>query len=191
MKKEVNWLSSRCASLVLIELAKKPGTPMDIRIRTGLTKNNYVNIILKRLESEGIIKCLNLDEKIGKVFCINPESKKRVEQIFRKNKTKQGINPLPNLNWTAYGRLLCKYCRQLRMVFKRACELKQEGREITVSSLKEKLPGMATSNLYRALDGLVELGVISCKDTSSRKFTVTEEGLAIVNFQLDVLNIDW
>lgn len=191
MKKGVNWLSSRCIFLVLIELAKKPGTPMDIRIRTGLTKNNYVNIILKRLESEGIVKCLNPEGKIGRVFCINPEGKKRVEQIFRKNKTKQEIKPLPNLNWTAYGRLSCKYCRQLRMVFKKACELKQEGREVTVSSLKEKLPGMATSNLYRALDGLVELRVMSCKDTSSRKFTVTEEGLRIVNFQPDTLNIDW
>lgn len=191
MKKGVNWFSSRCVFLVLIELARKPGTPTDIRARTGMTKNNYVNIILKRLKSEGIVKCLNPDEKIGRVFCINPESRKRVEQIFRKNKTKQGINPLPNLNWTAYGRLLCKYCRQLRMVFKRACELKQEGREITLSNLKEKLPGMATSNLYRALDGLIKLGVVSCKDTSSRKFTVTEEGLAIVNFQPDVLNIDW
>ena len=191
MKKGVNWLSSRCVVSVLTELARKPLTPMQLRARTKLTKNNYVNIILNKLEAEGIVKCLNPEEKIGRVFCINPESKKRVEQIFRKNKTKQEINPLPNLNWTAYGRLLCKYCRQLRMVFKRACELKQAGRDITVSSLKEKLPGMATSNLYRALDGLAELGVVSCKDTSSRKFIITEEGLAIVNFQPDVLNIDW
>jgi len=189
MKKEVNWFSSRCVSLVLVELAKKPGTPMDLRLRTGMTKNNYVNIILKKLESEGIVKCLNPREKVGRVFCINPKSENRVKRLFQKKKIEQEIKALPNLNWRAYGRLLCGYCTQLRTVFIKANELRLQGREITICNLMEKLPKMATGDVYRALYRFVKLGAMTLTDAKLKKFIITEEGLAVIKFAPDVFNI--
>ena len=187
MKKEAGWIYSPRVISVLAELARKPLTPMQLRVNTCMTKNNYVNIILKKLEAEGIVKCMNPEEKIGRVFCINPQSRKMIEGIFRKRKIRQEITPLPKLNWTAYGRLSCRYCRQLRKVLKKAYELKHEGREMTLSNLKKKLPGMATSNLYRALDRLIELRAMACKNTGPREFMITEEGLAIMEFDSVVI----
>ena len=183
MKKEAEWISSRCVSSVLAELAKKPLTPMQLRARTDMTKNNYVNIILRRLESEGIVLCLTPDSRIGKVFCINPESIDRVKKIFRKKKLDIGINSIPSLNWNCYGRLLCQYCTQLRTVFKKANELRQEGKEITVPNLnKMKLPKMATSDIHRALKRLIELKVMICDDAKPKRFIITEEGLSLIEY---------
>lgn len=187
MKKGVNWLSSRCVSLVLAELAKKPLTPMQLRVKTGLTKNNYANIILKKLESMGIVKCLNPGDKIGKVFCINPTSAKRIERIFRKKGIEQKVNVLSNVVWSAYGRLLCPYCTQLRAVFKKANELKQEGRDMTIFNLKGRLPGIATGDIYRALRKLDELKVMRIINTEPKRFTVTKEGLSMIKLYPEIL----
>jgi hypothetical protein len=187
MKKEVEYVPSRCVFLVLVELAKKPGTPMDLRLRTGMTKNNYANIILKNLSEERIATCLNPKDKIGRVFCINPKSENRVKEIFKKKKIEQEIKPLPNLNWRAYGRLLCGYCTQLKIVFIKANELRLQGREITISNLMEKLPKMATGDVYRALYRLVELRVMALQDAKLKKFIITEEGLAILKFSPIIL----
>jgi len=196
MKKEVNWLASRCIFLILVELAKKPGTPMDLRLRTSMTKNNYVNIILKRLGSEGIIKCLNPKEKIGKVFCIDPKSKYKLKQLFRKKGLNQRINPLPDLNWRAYGILLCKgFGRQIRIVFKEAYKLGNEidfenntKKKITIPPLqREKLPKMATSDVHRAFNKLIELGLVNRKLTWPREYVFTEDALKIIGFDSSVL----
>lgn len=196
MKKEAKWFYSRCVSLVLAELAKKPGTPIDIKTRTGLTKNNYVNIILKKLESKGIVKCLNPDEKIGKVFCINPASAGRVKKIFEEMKGKQEINPLPDLNWRAYGILLCKgFGKQIRIVFKEAYRLGNEmvfendfKKRITIPVLqKEKLPKMATSDLHRAFNRLVELGLMKRKHSWPREYSLTENARKIIEFDSNVI----
>ena len=189
MKKEASWLYSKCAISVLVELARKPCTPMQLRVRTRMTKNNYANIILKRFETEGIVKCLNPDEKIGRVFCIRSESAKRVEKIFEEKGIKQKVNPLPSLIWIAYGRLLCKCCTQLRAVFKKANELRLEGRRITVLNLREKLPKMAVGDIYRALYRLVKLQVISCKAKRPKRFIITQDGLDIIEFEPDILLI--
>lgn len=189
MKNRADWLLSRCVSLVLVELAKKPGTPMDIRARTGLTKNNYVNIILKRLEGKGIVKCLNPEERIGKVLCINPATSKKVENIFTKSKISQNMTPLPKLNWEAYGRLLCRYCTQLRTIFYKSNELRKAGKEITVFNLKENLPKMATGDIYRALNRLIGLGIMVREDSMPKKFIITKEGFAIIHFDPQILVI--
>lgn len=196
MKKELNWLASRCISFILVELAKKPGTPMDLRLRTGMIKNNYVNIILKRLESEGIIRCLDPNEKIGKVFCIDPKSKYRLEQLFRKKGLNQKINPLPELNWKAYGILLCKgFGRQIRIIFKEAYKLGNEigfenntKKKITIPTLqREKIPKMATSDVHRAFNKLIELGLVNRKLTWPREYVFTEDALKIIGFDNSVL----
>lgn len=183
MKKEAGWLSSRCVLSVLLELANKPLTPMLLRTRTGMTKNNYVNIILRKLEAEDIAMCLTPDSRIGKVFCINPKGIDRVKKIFRKKKLYAHINSIPDLNWEAYGILLCQYCTQLRTVFKKANELRQEGRELTVPNLnKMKLPKMATSDIHRALKRLIELQLMICDDAKPKRFIVTKEGLSLIEY---------
>lgn len=185
--KEVNWLSSRCVSLVLRELAKKPLTPMQLRVKTGLTKNNYANIILKKLELMGIAKCLNPKDKVGRVFCIKPESAKRIEIIFRRKGIEQKVNTLPDSNWPAYGRFLCQYCKRLRAVFKKANELRQEGRDMTIFNLKEKLPGIATSDIYRALEKLGKLKVMRIINAKPKRFSITKEGLSIIRHYPELL----
>jgi hypothetical protein len=196
MKKEVNWLASRCISFILVELAKKPGTPMDLRLRTGMIKNNYVNIILKRLESEGIIRCLDPNEKIGKVFCIDPKSRYKLEQLFRKKGLNQKINPLPDLNWKAYGILICKrFGRQIRIVFKEAYKLGNEidfenntKRKITIPALqKERLPSIATSDIHRAFNKLVTLGLMKRKLTWPREYILTEDAIRMIGFDSSIL----
>ena len=182
MKKEAGWLSSRCVLSVLFELANKPLTPMLLRTRTGMTKNNYVNIILRKLEAEDIAMCLTPDSRIGKVFCINPKGINRVKKIFRKKKLDAHINSIPDLNWKAYGRLLCQYCTQLRTVFKKANELRQEGREITVFNLKETLLKMAPGDIYRALKRLIELKVMICDDAKPKRFIITNNGLLLIEY---------
>lgn len=196
MKKEVKWLACRCSLLVLVELAKKPGTPMDLRERTHLSKNNYVNIILKRLEFEGIVKCLNPKEKIGKVFCLEPKSRDRVEGLFKKMKIKQRINPLPDLNWNAYGILFCRNLgRQIRLVFKEAYKLGNEmdfenncKKKITVTALlEEKLPKMATSDVYRTFNRLIELGLMKSKSAWPREYGFTKDALKIIAFDYSIV----
>ena len=189
MKKEVEWLSSRCVSAVLIELARRPLTPMQLRIKTGMTKNNYVNIILKRLESEDIVKCLNKKAKIGMIYCINPTSASKVENILLEKGVKQEVLSLPDLNWNAYGKLMCGHCRQLKMVFRKVNELRKEGRDIIVFNLKEKLPAMATSDVYRALNRLIELGMIIREDTIPKRFRITQEGMAMLEFEPGIILI--
>jgi hypothetical protein len=196
MKKRVKWFSSRCVSLVLVELAKKPGTPMDIRVRTGMTKNNYANIILRKLESKGIVKCLNPEQKIGKIFCLEPKRKYRLEKIFKSKRLSQRINPPPDLNWSAYGILLCKsFGRQIRIVFKEAYKLGNEvdfenntKRKITIPTLqKEKIPKIATSDIHRAFNKLVELGLMKRKPTWPREYAFTEDALKIIEFDSKVV----
>jgi hypothetical protein len=196
MKKEAKWLSSRCIFLVLIELAKKPGTPMDIRIRTRMTKNNYVNIILKRLEKDRVVICLNPKGKIGKVFCINPESKDRIERLFKEAKISQKVNPLPNLNWEAYGTLLCKdLSKQIRTVFKEAYKHGNEidfenkcKKKITIPALqKEKLPKMATSDIHRTFNRLVELGILKRRNSWPREYVFTEDAIKILDFDGSII----
>jgi len=187
MKKEANWLSSRCVSLVLRELAKKPLTPMQLRANTCLMKNNYANIILKKLELMGIAKCLNPGDKIGRVFCINQSSAKRIERILRNKGIEQKVNLLPSPAWEAYGRLLCHYCKRLRAVFKKANELRQEGRDMTIFKLKEKLPGIATSDIYRALEKLDKLKVMRIIDTKPKRFSITKEGFLIIRHYPEIL----
>jgi hypothetical protein len=196
MKNVVNWLASRCIFLVLVELAKKPGTPMDLRLRTGMVKNNYVNIILKRLELEGVVRCLNPEVKIGKIFSLEPKRKYRLEQLFRKNGLGQKINPLPDLNWKAYGILICKrFGRQIRIVFKEAYKLGSEidfenntKRKITIPALqKEKLSTIATSDIHRAFNKLVTLGLMKCKPTWPREYIFTEDAIKMIGFDNSVL----
>jgi hypothetical protein len=187
MKKEASWLSSRCVSIVLLELAKNPLTPMQLRMKTGLTKNNYANIILRKLESMEIAKCLNPGDKIGKVFCIDPASAKRIEGIFRKKGIEQKVNVFSNPAWSAYGRLLCPYCTQLRAVFKKANELRQEGRDTTIFNLKGRLPGIATGDIYRALRNLNKLKVMRIINTEPKRFTITKEGLSMIEHYPEIL----
>jgi hypothetical protein len=196
MKKEMGWLSSRCICSVLVELAKRPGTPMDLRVRTHMTKNNYVNIILKRLESEGIVKCLNPKEKIGKVFCVEPKNKYRLEKLFKKMKINQKINPLPHLNWNAYGILFCRsLCRQIRLVFKEAYKLGNEmdfennrKKRINVPGLqKEKLTKMATSDIHRAFNRLVKLGLMKRKPVWPKEYIFSKDAFKIIAFDHSVV----
>lgn len=196
MKNEVSWFSARCICSVLVELAKKPGTPMDLRVRTHMTKNNYVNIILKRLESEGIVKCLNPKEKIGKVFCVEPKNKYRLEKLFKKMKIKQKINLLPDLNWNAYGMLFCRNLgRQIRLVFKEAYKLGNEmdfennrKKRINVPALqKEKLPKMATSDVHRAFNRLVKLGLMKRKPAWPKEYVFTKAALKIIAFENSIV----
>jgi len=187
MKKRVNWISSRCVSLVLIELAKNPLTPMQLRVKTGLTKNNYANIILKKLESMGIAKCLNPHDKIGRVFCINPTSAKRIEMIFRKQGIEQKVNTFLNPAWPAYGRLMCPYCTQLRAVLKKANELRQEGRDMTIFNLKVRLSRIATGDIYRALRKLEELKVMRIINAEPKRFTITKDGLSMIEHYPGIL----
>ena len=134
--------------------------------------------------------CLTPDSRIGKVFCINTESIGRVKRIFRKKRLDIGINAIPNLNWNCYGKLLCQYCTQLRTVFKKANELRQEGKEITVPNLnKMKLPKMATSDIYRTLNRLMELKVIICDDAKPKRFIVTKEGLLLIEHAPEIFLI--
>lgn len=191
MKKEVNWLPSSRVTLVLVELAKKPLTPMQIRARTGMTKNNYVNIILKKLESHSIVKCLNPEEKIGKVFCINPKSTKEVERIFNKKHLNQKISYLPSLNWKAYGILICKNLgKQIQIVFKEAFKRGNEidlenncKNRITIPELqKERLSKIATSDIHRAFNKLVMLGMMERKPTWPREYIFTNDALKIIAF---------
>ena len=169
---------------------------MDLRVRTHLTKNNYLNIILKRLESEGIVKCLNPKEKIGKVFCLEPKNKNRIEELFKKMKISQNINPLPDLNWNAYGILFCRNLgRQIRLVFKEAYKLGNEmdfenscKKKITVPALqKEKLPKMATSDVYRAFNRLIELGLVKRKSLWPREYGFTKDALKIIAFDYKIV----
>jgi len=196
MEKEASWLYSKSVISVLIELAKKPGTPMQLRIRTGMTKNNYANIILKNLERERLVKCLTPREKIGRIFCVNPESKYRVERIFRKKKISQRVNPLPDLNWKAYGMLLCRnLCTQMHEVFKKAYMFGNEmdfennsKKKITIPGLqKEKLPKMPTSNIHRAFSRLVEIGIMKNRDAWPREYAFTEDALRIIEFDSSII----
>jgi hypothetical protein len=187
MKKEVGWISSRCISSVLAELAKKPLTPTQLRIRTGLTKNNYVNIILKSLESEKIIECLNPDDRIGRVFSISPIYTKTVVSMLRKKGINQKIKPLPQINWSAYGRLQCSYCTQLRKVFGKANQLRLEGRMITPRTIMEKLPAMATSDIYRALNKLAQLNLLVKPNETPKRFILSSIGLEIIELEPDIL----
>ena len=187
MKKEASWLSSGCVSLVLLELAKNPLTPMQLRVKTGLMKNNYANIILRKLESMEIAKCLNSCDKIGKVFCIDPTSAKRIEGIFREKGIKQKVNIFSNTAWPAYGRLLCPYCTQLRAVFKKANELRQEGRDMTIFNLKARLSRIATGDIYRALRKLEELKVIRIINAEPKRFMLTKEGLSMIKLYPGIL----
>jgi len=187
MKKEAGWISSRCVSSVLSELSKKPLTPMQLRAKTGMTKNNYVNIILKKLESEKIIMCLNPEEKVGKVYGISPGNLKTVANALKKKGIKQKIKPPPALNWTAYGKLQCPYCTQLRSVFIKANELRLECRIITPYTIMEKLPGMATSDAYRALNRLAQLNLLVEYEEKPKRFMFNSDGLEIIEFDSEIL----
>jgi hypothetical protein len=111
MGKEVSWLYAPCIVSVLKYLVIMPRTPMQLRMLAKI-KGNYANLILKRLEKEGIVKCLTPKEKIGKVFCINPPSNQLVEKVLSESGYNLKARYLPDLNWKAYGKLSCKTCRQ-------------------------------------------------------------------------------
>jgi hypothetical protein len=186
MKNGVNWIGSKCVASVLIALSEKPLTPMQLRVRTGMTKNNYVNIILARLEAGKIVKCLNPKERIGKLFCINPVYA-MVGNVLGDKGFDQKTKPLPNLNWAAYGRLQCPNCTQLRNVFAKANQLRLEGRFITPYTIMERLPDMATSDVHRALKRLTHLNLlVECKEESKR-FLFSSDGLKIIEFDPEIL----
>ncbi len=177
------WLSARRVLSVLVALAKEPLTPEQIRIKTGMTKCHYVNAVLKRLSLEKLVVCLNPDEKIGRVFCVDERNRRRVQRIFRRTGIEQKIISLPVLNWIAYGRLSCEYCRQVRIVLEKINELAKEDKPVIISRLRARLPGMATSDIYRASKRLMSLGIVSCANKNPLMFQITSEGHAILIFQ--------
>jgi DNA-binding MarR family transcriptional regulator len=178
-----SWLTARRVLSILVALAKEPLTPEVLREKTGMTKCHYVNSILRNLRARGLVKCLNPQDKIGKIFCIPHQYKRRVQRVFRHAGITQDVISLPAINWSAYGRLLCSYCRQVRNVFAKIEELCHENKTITVSRLRERLPGMATSDIYRATDKLIGLKLIKRSGSMPFVFSVTHEGEAIIAFK--------
>jgi len=178
------WLAASRVVSILAELAKGPLTPEQVRIRTGMTQCHYTNAILRRLKVEGLVECLNPDDKTGRVFCIRPESTRRVQRILKSAGIVQPILPLPALNWTAYGRLLCGYCSQIRMVFLKANELAKEGKAISMPGLRERVPGMATSDIYRTLTKLVRHQLLKKKSGRPMTYELTKGGREILAFEV-------
>jgi len=189
MRKEVYWLYAPCIILVLKYLVIKPRTPMQLRILTHI-QGNYVNRILKKLESEEIAKCLTPEEKIGKVFCINPEVKDLVERILKESGYNLRISLLPKLNWKAYGRLNCEMCSQMRIVFNKSLILNAKGERITENNLEKELKDndgvllIDRSDIYRALRKLKKLQLL----TQSRnkgypiEFNIPDDALLLARF---------
>ena len=182
-----SWLHARRVLPILIELAKHPLTPEILRVRTGMRDNNYVNFLLRRLKSEGLVECVNPQDKVGRVFCIKHESEAGVQQLFRRAAVKQDIPDMPALNWRAYGRLLCEYCKQMRPALLRAHELNLAGKKITMQALRARLPGVATQDVFRALGKLVKLGVLSRKPGKPITFEITDAGRRILGFRSELL----
>ena len=187
MKKEVRWNPSKCVTSVLLELAKKPLTPIQLRTKTGMIKNNYANIILKKLERDGTIACLTPGNIIGKIFCIDPSKSRLVENALKKKGFKQKVMPLPDVNWEVYGRLICPYCSKLRAVLAKANELRMANREISVFNLMEKLPAMAKGDVYRALNKLEGFRIIEYITDRPKRYSITREGFLLMKFDHGIL----
>lgn len=175
-----SWLYARRVIPILVELAKHPLTPEILRLRTGMRDNHYVNFLLRRLQFEGLVECLNPHDRVGRMFCIRQESKAKVQHLFRRVGVKQDAVKLPTLNWTAYGKLMCGYCKQIRMVFLKADELKTEGRKITMQAVRARLPKVATQDIFRALGQLVKLGVLTRRDRKPITFEMADDGERIL-----------
>jgi hypothetical protein len=189
MGKEVNWLHAPCVVLILKYLTITPRIPMQLRTLTKI-KGNYVNILLKKLETEEIVRCLTPKEKIGKVFCINPVSRDLVEKVLKHSGYNLKTRHLPDLNWKAYGRLNCSMCRQMKKIFHAALALRNLGMAITVKNLKNKLREangkleIARSDIYRALRKLKKMGLmISVKKEHGRlEHELTKDALVLNDF---------
>jgi hypothetical protein len=108
----------------------------------------------------------------------------------------QKINPLPDLNWNAYGILFCRNLgRQIRLVFKEAYRLGNEmdfenncKKKITIPALQEeKLPRMATSDVYRTFNRLIKLGLVKRKSLWPREYSFTKDALKIIAFDYKIV----
>ena len=188
MGKEACWLYAPCVISVLKYLVIMPRTPMQLRAKTRI-RGNYANLILKRLESEGFVKCLTFHERIGKVFCINPANTGRVEKILKESGYNLKARVLPELNWKAYGRLTCNSCKQLKKIFSKAVKLNSLGINITEPNLEIELRDngileMNRSDIYRALRHLKRLGLIVSikKKRKHMEYELTSEARAIAEF---------
>jgi len=189
MPKEVCWLYAPSVVLVLKCLALKPRIPMQVKEETGIPWN-YVNIILKKLKLIRIIICLTPDERIGKVFCINLETKRIVEKVLRRAGYNIEICDLPKLNWKAYGRLCCGTCSQIKLIFMKGISLRSRGVAITENNLEKELrnsDGVLTidrSDIYRALRQIRNLGLMNPlkKKHSPLEYIPTDDALILPQF---------
>jgi DNA-binding PadR family transcriptional regulator len=177
------WFIARRVISILVELAACPLTPEQIRSKTCMTQSHYLNTILRKLTAEGLVKCLNPQDRIGKTYSIHPAGRRRVRRLFRKAGIAQKIIPVPEINWNAYGKLSCGYCRQFWIVFEKMNELAEENRMITAPRLRERLPGMSISDIYRASKKLVSFGLIARVSSDPVHFRITHEGKAILAFR--------
>lgn len=189
MRKEVCWLYAPCVVLVLKYLVIKPRTPMQLRMLSHIP-GNYVNRILKKLESGRIVKCLTPGEKIGKVFCVNPEAKNLVEKALKESGYNLRVSLLPKLNWKAYGRLSCEMCSQLRIVFNKSLILNSRGEAITESNLEKELKNndsillIDRSDIYRALKQLRKLELLTYRKNKGYpiEFHIPDDALLLAKF---------
>lgn len=189
MKKEATWLYAPCPSLILKYLAIKPRSLMELRKITRIPWN-YVNILIKKLESKGFVKCLTPKERIGKIYCINPETKDLVERILKESGHNPQVNLLLKLNWKAYGRLNCGTCKQIRKVFYKAVSFRNRGIIITEPNLesglkdKNEVLQIDRSDIYRALRQIKKLGLIVPVKKKRRplEYEITQEALDLLVF---------
>ena len=100
----------------VLEIQSKPKIPAEIRDQMGLKKNNNIVSTLKKLFKLHLIRCLNPDSRIGKLYGLTKRGQQLRCQLLTARNIPYYYTEPADIDWKLYGWVCCG--RQRKAILK-------------------------------------------------------------------------
>lgn len=172
----------------------KPMIPSELKTNTGLTRDNYINFVLREFSKYALVKCYNPRARTGRVYGLTEQGKrlkrKLIKELTKEEKSEIHISYIePSIvDLNLYGRIMAESSKMqyLKIAYK-FFEIKKEFKAYDIfSDFREQGKSTPRTEVYRALKQFVSQRILIRVPEGRRgvKFKFTRKGLVIVKYLL-------